>query len=210
MPPENEDGERRGAVRPCGAREEKSVNHAKIEQGVRLILEGVGEDVGREGLRDTPARVARAWEELAGGMGGDAAELFATTFEAGDGDVVVVRDIPFYSLCEHHLLPFFGMASVAYLPGPDGRVCGISKLARCVELFARRLQIQERLTSQVAHAVEDCLHARGVLVAMEAEHMCMTMRGVGKPGSKTLTCTTLGAFEDDAALRERVWAMARG
>lgn len=179
-----------------------------MQAGVRLILEGIGEDVGREGLRDTPARVARAWRELAGGAQEDVAKLFEVTFEAGDGDIVVVRDMPFYSLCEHHLLPFFGKASVAYLPGPGGRVCGISKLARCVEAFSRRLQIQERLTSQIAHAVDDGLKPLGVAVWMDAEHMCMSMRGVKAPGAVTSTCAALGAFKDDADLFLRASSLA--
>ena len=186
------------------------MDHGKIEQGVRLILEGIGEDPGREGLADTPARVARAWEELCAGMGRPAAPLFQTTFQAGGNDIVLVRDIAFYSLCEHHLLPFYGVAHVAYLPGEDGRVCGISKLARCVELYARRLQLQERLTAQVADAVADSLHPRGVVVKVEAEHMCMAMRGVSKPGSKTVTCAARGVFVEDGPLRDRAMALMAG
>lgn len=186
------------------------MDHEKIEQGVRLVLEGMGEDLSREGLVDTPSRVARAARELCAGMDGDPAELFKTTFAADHQDVVVVRDIEFYSMCEHHLLPFFGTAHVAYLPGPDGRVCGISKLARCVELYARRLQLQERLTSQVAQAVFDGLAPRGVLVMVEAQHMCMEMRGVSKPGSKTVTVSARGVYETDPAQRDRVLALLRG
>ena len=186
------------------------MDREKIEQGVRLILEGIGEDPAREGLLNTPARVARAWEEVCAGMGDDPARLFEVSFEADHRDVVVVRDIPFYSLCEHHLLPFYGVAHVAYLPAEEGRVCGISKLARCVELYARRLQLQERLTSQVAQAIEDNLHPRGVFVMVEAEHMCMTMRGVSKPGSKTLTCAARGVFEADPAERDRVARLLGG
>lgn len=186
------------------------MDRAKIEQGVRLILEGIGEDAEREGLRETPARVARAFEEVCGGMGGDASEFFATTFEAGHRDVVLVRDIPFYSLCEHHLLPFFGVAHVAYVPGDDGRVCGISKLARTVELFARRLQLQERLCAQVADAVDANLHPEGVLVVVEAEHLCMSMRGVSKPGAKTLTVAARGCFERSMEERDRVMALLAG
>lgn len=186
------------------------MDHAKIEQGVRLILEGIGEDAGREGLVETPARVARAWEELCAGMGADPAALFEVTFEAQGRDAVLVRDIPFYSLCEHHLLPFFGMAHVAYLPGEGGRVCGISKLARCVDLFARRLQLQERLTAQVADAVASHLDTRGVLVRVEAEHLCMAMRGVSKPGATTVTYAARGAFAEDAALCDRTLALMAG
>lgn len=179
----------------------------KIEQGVRLILEGMGEDPSREGLLDTPARVARACAEVVGGQGKDAAELFSVTFEADHHDIVVVRDIPFYSMCEHHLLPFYGVAHVAYLPGEGGRVCGISKLARTVDLFARRLQLQERLTSQVAQAVMDNLAPQGVLVKMSAEHMCMTMRGVSKPGAQTVTLATRGVFADDPELAAKALSL---
>jgi GTP cyclohydrolase I len=186
------------------------VDREKIERGVRLMLEGIGEDPAREGLVKTPERVARAWEELCGGMAGSAAELFEVSFEADHRDVVLVRDIPFYSLCEHHLLPFYGVAHVAYVPGAEGRVCGISKLARCVELYARRLQLQERLTSQVAQAIDENLAPAGVLVQVEAEHMCMTMRGVAKPGSQTVTCSARGAFRTDADLRARTAALMAG
>lgn len=179
----------------------------KIEQGVRLILEGMGEDPTREGLLDTPARVARACEEIVGGIGADAADLFTATFQADHHEIVVVRDIEFYSMCEHHLLPFYGVAHVAYLPAAQGRVCGISKLARTVELFARRLQLQERLTSQVADAIMDNLAPKGVVVKMSAEHMCMTMRGVSKPGSHTVTLATRGVFADDPALASRALAL---
>ena len=179
----------------------------KIEQGVRLILEGMGEDPTREGLLDTPARVARACTELLGGMGQDAAQLFTTTFEADHHEIVIVRDIEFFSMCEHHLLPFYGVAHVAYLPSAQGRVCGISKLARTVELFARRLQLQERLTSQVADAVMDNLAPQGVLVKMSAEHMCMTMRGIKKPGTKTVTVVTRGVFDDNDKLQNKFFRM---
>lgn len=185
------------------------VDQEKIQQAVALLLEGMGEDVQREGLQETPQRVARMYAELCRGMDESAAEHLSTTFEHTGSGMVLERDIQFHSLCEHHLLPFFGTASVAYLPGPGGRVCGISKLARCVDVFARRLQIQERLTAQVARAVEDGLGARGVLVRMEAEHMCMSMRGVGKPGSQTVTSCALGVFKDDEGLRARAERMAR-
>ena len=186
------------------------MDREKIEAGVRLILEGIGEDPTREGLLDTPARVARAYGELCGGMGKDPAPLFEVSFEAQCRDVVLVRDIPFYSLCEHHLLPFFGVAHVAYLPGADGRVCGISKLARVVELYARRLQLQERLTAQVADAIEAHLAPRGVLVHVEAEHLCMTMRGVEKPGARTVTLAARGLYETDAAARAEVLSLMSG
>ncbi len=180
---------------------EHHMDRAKIEQGVRLVLEGMGEDPDREGLRDTPARVARAMEEVCGGMGTDVAKLFAVTFDAGCHDIVVVRDIPFYSLCEHHLLPFFGRAHIAYIPGPDGRVCGISKLARVVDAYARRPQLQERLCAQVADAVVEHLDPMGVVVVMEAEHLCMTMRGVRKPGAMTTTSAVRGGFANNPTTR---------
>ncbi len=177
------------------------MDRERIEEGVRLILEGVGEDPSREGIRETPRRVARALEECLAGMTQDPTGLFKVSFDADCHDIVVVRDIPFFSLCEHHLLPFFGSAHVAYIPGETGRVCGISKLARTVDVFARRLQLQERLCAQVADAVNEALHPLGVLVVMEAEHLCMTMRGVKKPGSVTTTSAVRGAFAKKSATR---------
>ncbi len=180
---------------------EHGMDRAKIEAGVRLMLEGMGEDPEREGLKDTPARVARAMEECCGGLGRDAKELFSVTFDAECHDVVIVRDIAFYSLCEHHLLPFFGVAHIAYIPGDEGRVCGISKLARAVELYARRPQLQERLCAQVADAIVENLEPRGVVVIMEAEHLCMTMRGVRKPGARTTTSAVRGCFAKNPTTR---------
>lgn len=177
----------------------------KIQQATRLLLEAIGEDPQREGLLDTPARVARMYEEICGGMQQDAAEHLSTTFEASEAGMVVERDIPFYSLCEHHLLPFFGRAHIAYLP--SGRVAGLSKLARTVEVFARRLQLQERLSAQVADALMEHLGAKGVIVMMEAEHMCMSMRGVCKPGTQTVTLVKRGAFEQDPALVDEFFRM---
>ena len=173
----------------------------KIEQGVRLILEGVGEDLQREGLVETPERVARMYEELLAGMDSDASEHLVKRFTVQNRDMVIVKDISFHSLCEHHLLPFYGVAHVAYIP--NGQVVGLSKIARTVETFARRLQLQERLSAQVADALFEQLDAVGVMVMMEAEHMCMTMRGIKKPGSKTVTFATRGSFETKADLRER-------
>lgn len=183
------------------------MDHEKIEQGVRLILEGMGEDPKREGLLDTPARVARAYEEMCGGLYQDADELFRVTFDAECHEIVIVRDIPFYSMCEHHLLPFFGTAHVAYIPGDSGRVCGISKLARVVDVYAKRPQLQERLCAQVADAVERNLHPLGVLVVMEAEHLCMTMRGVRKPGSKTTTSAVRGVLKRNPATRAEAMSL---
>ena len=183
------------------------MDHDKIERGVRLMLAGMGEDPDREGLRETPARVARALEESCAGLCQNPALLFEKSFDVGCHEMVIVRDIPFYSLCEHHLLPFFGVAHVAYLPGEDGRVCGISKLARVVDVFAKRPQVQEQLTRQVADAVMEGVGASGVLVVMEAEHLCMTMRGVRKPGSKTTTSAVRGAFERHDATRAEAMSL---
>ncbi len=177
------------------------MDQAKIEQGVRLILEGVGEDPDREGLLETPARVARMYQEILSGLGQDPAYLFEKKFNEGHQEMVIVHDIPVYSLCEHHLVPFYGVAHVAYLPNPAGYICGISKLARLVELFAHRPQVQERLTSQVADTLVHELEPEGVLVVMECEHLCMSMRGVKKPGSKTTTSAVRGMFRSSAETR---------
>ncbi len=171
----------------------------KIMQGVRLILEGVGEDPEREGLRDTPLRVAKMYEEIFAGLNEDAAVHLSRTFESANSDIIVEKDITFYSTCEHHLMPFFGRAAIGYIP--NGKVVGISKLARTVEVFARRPQIQEQLTVQIADAIMENLDTKGVIVAIEAEHTCMTMRGVKKPGTKTFTLVSRGVFETDTDLR---------
>ena len=185
------------------------MDHAKIEEGVRLILEGVGEDPTRPGLLDTPARVARMYEEILAGMSQDPAELFATTFDEGHQEMVIVHDIPVYSICEHHLVPFYGVAHVAYIPNESGRVCGISKLARLVDLYARRAQVQERLTSQVADALVQYMKPLGAMVVIECEHMCMTMRGVQKPGTKTVTTIVRGVFAEDYPLQQTFLQMVK-
>lgn len=179
----------------------KGMDLEKVAEGVRLILEGVGEDPDREGLLKTPERVAKMYAECFAGLSADPAEYFETTFDEHHEEMVLVRDIPFYSMCEHHLAPFFGKAHVAYIPSGDGRICGISKLARLVDAFARRPQVQERLTSQIADTLIEQLHPQGVIVVMEAEHLCMSMRGVKKPGSKTTTSAVRGAFEKNHATR---------
>ena len=191
------------ALRPgvCEQGDLLTVDAKKIEEGVRLILEGIGEDPEREGLLETPAREARMYEEVFAGLTEDPARHFETTFDEHHEEMVLVRDIPFYSMCEHHLVPFFGKAHVAYIPAADGRVCGLSKLARLVEAFARRPQVQERLTTQIADTLIEQLDPQGVIVVMEAEHMCMSMRGVKKPGSKTITSAVRGAFEKSQATR---------
>lgn len=165
----------------------------KIEEAVRLFLEGIGEDVTREGLQDTPARISAMCQELFEGMGQDARAHLAKTFQADNNELVVEKDITFYSLCEHHLLPFYGKVHIGYIP--DGRVVGLSKLARTVEVYARRAQIQEQMTAQIADAIMGQLKPKGVIVVAEAEHMCMTMRGIRKPGSQTVTCVTRGAMK---------------
>ncbi len=183
------------------------MDRAKIEEAVRLFLEGIGEDAGREGLRDTPTRIALMCEEIFGGMGVDVSEHLSKTFSVADNEMVVERDIPFYSLCEHHLLPFYGKAHVAYVP--NGKVLGLSKLARTVETFAQRAQIQEHMTVQVADAIMECLRPQGVMVVLEAEHMCMSMRGVRKPGTKTVSCVTRGSFEGNEELQAKFFQMLR-
>ena len=181
------------------------IDHEKIEQAVRLFLEGIGEDVTREGLQDTPDRIARMCEELYGGMEDDASVHLSKTFSVDSSEMVIEKDITFYSTCEHHILPFYGKAHVAYIP--DGKVVGLSKLARTVEVFARRPQIQENMTAQIADALEKYLSPKGVMVMIEAEHMCMTMRGIKKPGSRTITLARRGVFESDPALEERFFRM---
>ena len=183
------------------------VDKKKIEEGVRLILEGIGEDVNREGLLETPNRIARMYEEIFAGLYQDAKEPLSKTFRADNEEMVIEKDIVFYSTCEHHFMPFYGKAHVAYIP--NGRVVGLSKLARTVEVFAKRPQIQEQLTTQVADALMEHLNAKGVMVMMEAEHMCMTMRGVKKPGSKTVTFAMRGAFEQDETLVNRFLMMCK-
>ncbi len=177
------------------------MDHAKIEEGVRLILEGVGEDPAREGLLDTPARVARMYEEILAGMQQEPGELFTKIFDEGHQEMVIVHDIPVYSMCEHHMVPFFGKAHIAYIPNESGQICGISKLARLVDLYARRLQVQERLTSQVADTLMEVLEPLGVLVVLECEHMCMSMRGVRKPGALTTTSAVRGSLRSNAKTR---------
>ena len=182
----------------------------KIEEGVKLILEGVGEDVGREGIKKTPERVAKMYEEIFSGTDVDPADLFKTTFDEGHTEMVLVKDIPFYSMCEHHLMPFFGTAHVAYIPSKDGRICGISKLARLVDVYAKRPQVQERLTTQVANTLMEQLKPMGVMVVMEAEHLCMSMRGIKKPGSKTTTSAVRGVFEKSDKTRSEALRLIQG
>ena len=183
------------------------VDQEKVEAAIKLLLEGIGEDPTREGLLETPARVARMYGEIAGGMDQSAEEHLSKTFAVASNDLVIERDITFYSLCEHHLLPFYGKATIGYIP--NGRVAGLSKLARTVEVYARRLQLQERLTAQVADALMNELDAKGALVMIEAEHMCMSMRGVQKPGTQTVTLVKRGVFETDPQLVDDFFRMVR-
>ena len=175
---------------------------ARIEKAVREILEAIGEDPDRDGLRYTPTRVARMYAEICSGLHEEADTHLATTFEAEHDEMVMVRDIPMQSICEHHLLPFIGKAHVAYIPGDDGRITGLSKLARLVDAYARRPQLQERLTVQIADEIDRTLQPKGVMVVVDAEHLCMTMGGVRKPGSTTVTSAVHGLFRTSVATRE--------
>ncbi len=186
--------------------EEKDLK--KIEEAVTMILEAVGEDPTREGLLDTPKRVAKMYREVFSGLDEDPRQFFETVFEESHEEVVLVKDITFHSMCEHHLVPFFGKAHVAYIP-QDGRVAGLSKLARAVEVTSRRPQLQERITATVADAIDEMLQPKGVYVIVEAEHMCMTMRGIRKPGATTVTTAARGVFETDDAKRAEIHRFIR-
>ena len=186
------------------------VDHARAAAAVRELLLAVGEDPDRPGLQETPDRVARAYAETFAGLWQDPAEVLATTFDEDHDEMVLVKDIPMYSTCEHHLVPFHGVAHVGYIPGEDGRVTGLSKLARLVEVYARRPQVQERMTSQIADALADVLKPRGVLVVIEAEHLCMAMRGIRKPGSSTITSAVRGIFRENPATRSEAMSLVRG
>ncbi|WEV76742.1 GTP cyclohydrolase I FolE [Janibacter cremeus] len=187
----------------------RSVDLARIEAAVREILVAIGEDPDRDGLVETPGRVARSYEEVFAGLHSDPAELLATTFDIAHDELVIVRDIELYSTCEHHLVPFHGVAHVGYVPGKSGKVTGLSKLARLVDMFARRPQVQERLTSQIADALVEYLDVAGVIVVVEAEHLCMSMRGVRKPGAKTITSAVRGQLRD-ATTRAEAMALLSG
>ncbi len=186
------------------------VDRPRIEAAVREILLAVGEDPDRDGLADTPSRVARMYEEIFAGLGEDPGEHLKVVFDANHDEMVMVRDIPVFSVCEHHLVPWFGRAHVAYIPNNDGRITGISKLARLVEGFARRPQVQERLTAQVADRLQAVLEPRGVLVVVEAEHLCMSMRGVRKPGATTVTSAVRGLMRDSVAARSEALGFING
>jgi GTP cyclohydrolase IA len=182
----------------------------KIVKGVEMILEAVGEDLNREGLVGTPNRVAKAYSELFSGINQDPRDHLKTCFvEDGHDEIVLVKDISFYSMCEHHLLPFYGKAHIAYLPS-EGRIVGLSKLVRVIETIARRPQLQERLTSQVADTITEVLKPKGVVVVIEAEHLCMSIRGVAKPGSKTVTSAVRGLFRSNSSSRLEVFSLIQG
>ena len=189
--------------------EAPEVDQERIRAAVREILIAVGEDPERDGLRETPARVARMYAEVFSGLHDEPTRHLKTTFEADHDEMVMVRDIPMYSACEHHLVPFMGKAHVAYIPGEDGRITGLSKLARLVDVYARRPQVQERLTVQVAEALVSALEPKGVLVVIEAEHLCMSMRGVRKAGSSTVTSAVRGLFKTNAATRAEAMRLIR-
>ncbi|HUY63800.1 MAG TPA: GTP cyclohydrolase I FolE [Acidimicrobiales bacterium] len=187
-----------------------SIDAGRVERAVVELLLAIGEDPGRDGLSATPRRVAAMYEELFAGHGGDPGDHLTVTFAADHDEMVMVRDIPFASLCEHHMVPFIGKAHVAYIPGADGRITGLSKLARLVDDFARRLQVQERMTTQIADTLEGALDPRGVLVVVEAEHLCMSMRGVRKPGTLTITSAVRGLFRDDPRTRAEAMQFVHG
>ncbi|GAA5116169.1 GTP cyclohydrolase I FolE [Alloalcanivorax gelatiniphagus] len=182
-------------------------DHARAEAAVRELLIAIGEDPEREGLRETPARVARAYAELTQGLHQTAQEVLTTTFDIGHEEMVLVRDIELWSMCEHHLVPFTGVAHVGYIPASTGKITGLSKLARLVDVYAKRPQVQERLTTQVADSLMDILDARGVIVVIEAEHLCMTMRGVRKAGARTITSAVRGAMLSNPATRAEAMAL---
>jgi GTP cyclohydrolase I len=181
----------------------------KVRRGVRLILEGIGEDPDREGIEETPRRVADMYREVFGGLTADPLEVLTVVKGMEHDEMIMVRDIPMFSLCEHHLTPFTGKAHVAYIPNQDGRITGLSKIARLVDLLSRRPQVQERLTTDIADALEQALEPKGVFVVIEAEHLCMTMRGVKKPGSVTVTSAVRGRFRSDARTRSEAMALIR-
>ncbi|MFC2001315.1 GTP cyclohydrolase I FolE [Chloroflexota bacterium] len=186
------------------------LDETKVENSIVSIIEAIGEDPNREGLTDTPRRVAEMYAELFMGMGKDPRAELTVGFEVGHREMVIVKDIPFYSMCEHHLLPFYGVAHIGYIPNADGRIVGISKLARVVEIIARRPQLQERMTTEIAEAIADGIKAAGVAVVIQAEHLCMIMRGIKKPGSNVITSAIRGAFQRRPASRAEFFSLIQG
>ena len=202
-------GRRARVIDPTVAPSE-GVDVARVEAAVRELLSAIGEDPDREGLKRTPARVANAYAEMFAGLAVDPDEVLETTFDEDHDELVLIKDIPLYSICEHHLVPWHGKAAIGYIPGEDGRITGLSKLARVVDLYAKRPQVQERLTSQVADAVMRRLEPQGVIVVVEAEHLCMAMRGVRKPGSTTVTSAVRGIFKSDPRSRAEAMGLILG
>ena len=194
-------------ISPVPADPGRQFDAARVEAAVRELLLGLGEDPDRSGLQDTPARVARYYAEQFAGLGRDPCEILRTMFDEGHDEMVLVKDIEVWSVCEHHLVPFFGDAHVGYIPNEKGEITGLSKLARLVDLYAKRPQVQERLTTQIADALEKVLKPRGVIVVIQAEHLCMSMRGVRKPGAKTVTSAVRGAFRDSASTRAEAMSL---
>jgi len=186
------------------------LDEERIKASIRAIIEAIGDDPEREGLVDTPLRLAEMYAELFSGIHTDAAEILATGFSAGHHEMVIVRDIPFYSMCEHHLLPFYGVVHIGYIPNAAGRVVGVSKLARVVEIYSRRLQLQERMTKQIADVIMQSLKPDGVAVVIQAEHLCMTMRGIKKPGSNVVTSAMRGIFEKRSVTRAEFLSLVQG
>ena len=191
----------------AAAGEARPFDAARVEAAVRELLIGIGEDPERDGLRDTPARVARAYAEQFAGLGKDPCSALTTTFDERHDEMVLVKDIELWSVCEHHLVPFFGVAHVGYIPNEQGEITGLSKLARLVDVFARRPQVQERLTTQIADGLEQVLKPRGVIVVIQAEHLCMSMRGVRKAGAKTVTSAVRGLFRDSQTTRAEAMSL---
>jgi GTP cyclohydrolase I len=181
----------------------------KIIEGIKMVIEGIGEDITREGLNNTPQRVANMYEEIFSGLKIDPFQVVKASFNEEHDEMIIVRDIPLYSICEHHLLPFLGRAHVAYIPGKDGKILGISKIARIVDIFAKRLQLQERMTTKIADTIVETIRPLGVLVIVEAEHLCMSMRGVQKPGSITITSAVRGAFRTSEATRAEAMSLIK-
>ncbi len=200
-----------GTGRPQpGGRPAAGIDRGRAEAAVRELLLAIGEDPDRPGLQGTPARVARAFEETFAGLKQDPYDVLSTTFAEDHDEMVLVKDIPMYSTCEHHLVPFHGTAHIGYIPGDDGRVTGLSKLARLVDVYARRPQVQERMTGQVADALQEVLKPRGTIVVIEAEHLCMAMRGIRKPGAITVTSAVRGIFRDNPATRNEAMSLVLG
>jgi GTP cyclohydrolase IA len=200
-----------GSVKGDGASDRRAfIDEPRIEHAVREILEAIGEDPGRDGLLDTPRRVAKMYADIYAGLHEDPGRHLKLTFEEGHDEMVMVKDIPLYSMCEHHLVPWIGRAHVAYIPNTDGRITGLSKLARLVDVYARRPQVQERLTTQVADALVEHLRVQGVIVIVECEHLCMSMRGIRKPGARTITSAVRGQLRDPATRAEAMSLLIGG